>query len=173
MEFQIAQAIEVLERTPLAIAGLLHGISDAWLNAREGLDTFSATDVLGHLIYAEQTDWIPRARIILDCGPAKTFEPFDRRGFGSIVDGQSGEALLSQLAELRRENLRVLRGFDLDDRLLDSAGTHPALGRVTMRQLIATWVAHDLGHIAQIVRVMARQYGEAVGPWREYLTIVK
>ncbi|HXB68074.1 MAG TPA: DinB family protein [Candidatus Acidoferrales bacterium] len=173
MEFQIAQAIEVLERTPVAISGLLRGVSDVWLNAREGPDTFSAIDVLGHLIYGEQADWIPRARIILECGPAKTFEPFDRRGFGSIVDGQSGEALLSQFAELRRESLLALRGFDLDERRLDSAGTHPALGRVTLRQLIATWVAHDLGHIAQIVRVMARQYGEAVGPWREYLTIVK
>jgi hypothetical protein len=173
MEFQIAQAIEVLERTPLALSGLLHGVSDVWLNAREGPDTFSAIDVLGHLIYAEQADWIPRGRMILECGPAKPFEPFDRRGFGFIVDGQSGDALLRQFAGCRRENLLALRGFHLDEKMLDSEGTHPALGRVTMRQLIATWVAHDLGHIAQIVRVMARQYGEAVGPWREYLTIVR
>jgi hypothetical protein len=173
MEFQIAEAIEVLERTPLAISGLLHGVSDSWLNAREGPDTFSPIDILGHLIYGEQTDWIPRARIILECGPTKTFEPFDRRGFASIVDGNSGDALLRQFAELRRENLLALRGFRLDETRLDSAGAHPALGRVTMRQLLATWAVHDLGHIAQIVRVMAKQYGEAVGPWREYLTIVR
>jgi hypothetical protein len=173
MEFHLAQAIEVLERTPLALSGLLHGISDPWLSAREGPETFSAIDVLGHLIYGEQADWIPRARIILECGEARIFDPFDRRGFASIIEGRSGDALLVQFAELRRESLRALRGFQLDEKLLDAAGTHPELGRVTMRQLLATWVAHDLGHIAQIVRVLARQYGEAVGPWREYLTIVR
>ena len=173
MEFQLAQAVEVLERTPPALSGLLHGVSDVWLNAREGPDTFSTIDVLGHLIYGEQTDWIPRARIIRECGETKAFEPFDRCGFASIIEGQSVDSLLSQFAESRRQNLQALSQLGLDETLLDSTGTHPELGRVTMRQLIATWVAHDLGHIAQIVRVMAKQYGEAVGPWREYLTIVR
>lgn len=173
MEFQLAQAIEVLERTPVALSGLLHGISDAWLTAREGPETFSVIDVLGHLIYGEQADWIPRARMILERGEAATFEPFDRRGFAAIIEGKSGDALLLQFAESRRESLRALCRFQLDENLLDSAGIHPELGRVTMRQLLGTWVAHDLGHIAQIVRVMARQYSAAVGPWREYLTIVR
>jgi len=173
MELQVAQAIEILERTPQALTGLLQGVSDPWLNAREGPETFSPIDVLGHLIYGEEADWIPRARIILEHGQARPFDPFDRRGFRSIVAGQSVDALLNQFAALRAENLGTLRGFHLDRERLDFAGTHPALGRVTLRQLIATWVAHDLGHIAQIVRVMAKQYGEAVGPWREYLSIVR
>lgn len=143
------------------------------MSAREGPDTFNTIDVLGHLIYGEQADWIPRARIILECGESKAFEPFDRRGFASIIEGQSGDALLARFAGSRRESLQALRGFQLDDTLLGSPGTHPELGRVTMRQLLATWVAHDLGHVAQIVRVLARQYGDAVGPWREYLSIVR
>src|SRR5215472_8111142 len=129
MDFQLKQAIEILERTPQALSGLLLGTSNAWLNAREGPDTFSPIDVLGHLIYGEQTDWIPRARIILENGAGKTFEPFDRRGFGSITDGKSVDVLLQQFAELRRGNLQTLRGFELDDARLDSPGNHPALGR--------------------------------------------
>lgn len=170
MDFQLAEAIEILERTPATVSALLNGLSNPWLHASEGPGAFSPIDVLGHLIYGEQTDWIPRARIIVESGEARPFDPFDRRGFLSIIEGQDVGELLAQFANLRKQNLAELQRLSPD---LDLAGTHPALGRVTMRQLLASWVVHDLGHIAQITRVLANQYREAVGPWREYLSVVK
>ena len=170
MELRIGEAGEILAKTPATLNALLAGLPDAWLHASEGPGTFTPIDVLGHLIYGEQVDWIPRVKIILQYGEARAFDPFDRRGFASLAEGRPVADLLAEFAELRRGNLAHLRSLAPN---LDAAGTHPALGRVTVRQLLAAWVVHDLGHIAQIVRVLARQYGDAVGPWREYLSIVK
>jgi hypothetical protein len=169
MEFRIEEAGEFLARTPATLNALLAGLPDAWLRASEGPGTFTPIDVLGHLIYGEQVDWIPRAKIILEHGEARAFDPFDRVGFGPILEGRSVRELLAQFEELRRSNLAALRNLSPD---LEATGTHPELGRVTMGQLLAAWVVHDLGHISQILRVLAKQYGEAVGPWRAYLSIV-
>ena len=170
MDFRLDEAIEILERTPASVTELLRGLSGPWLSASEGPGTFSPIDVLGHLIYGEQTDWIPRAKIMVDCGESRAFDPFDRTGFLPIIEGRGVDELLAQFTDLRQENLAGLRRLSPD---LDLTGTHPGLGRVTMRQLLASWVVHDLGHIAQITRVLAKQYRDAVGPWREYLSIVK
>jgi hypothetical protein len=174
MQFQLEEAIEILGGTPAAVDALLRPKSAAWLNCREGDGTFSPTEVLGHLIYAEMVDWIPRARQILEgCGNTP-FEPFDRRGHEPLIQGRPIGDLLDEFADRRSENLATLRGFALDERKLAMTGTHPDpnLGRVTLGNLIATWSVHDLSHIAQIIRVMSREYREAVGPWRAYLSIL-
>jgi hypothetical protein len=170
MDFRVEEGVEILKRTPAALSGLLGGLSDSWLHASEGPETFSPLDVLGHLIYGEQTDWMPRARIIVESGESRPFEPWDRRGFYEILEGRTVDQLLHQFGQLRRENLADLRRLSPD---LTLTGMHPGLGRVSMSELLAAWVAHDLGHIAQITRVLAKQYRDAVGPWREYLTIVR
>lgn len=172
MELDPREALQVLERTPATLQALLAGLSDSWLGATEGPDTFSPLDVLGHLIYGEETDWVPRIRIILEQGESKPFTPFDRLGFISESRGKSVQQLLDRFDALRRENLAFVRGLDLDEAALGRRGTHPGLGRVTLSQLLAAWAVHDLGHVKQVVRVLARQYREAVGPWREYLTIL-
>ena len=172
MEFQLTQALEVLERTPATFRALLGGLSEAWTAPNEGPDTFSAVDNLGHLIHGERTDWIPRARIILAQGPNRRFEPFDRFAHYRESQGKSVAELLDELARLRAENLATLRGWQLSERELALEGEHPALGPVTLRQLLAAWVAHDLGHVAQTARVLAKQYREAVGPWRAYLPVL-
>ena len=152
MRFQIDEAVEVLKRTPAALDALLRGHSSAWLNCRKDENSFSPMDVLGHLIFGEITDWIPRARIILECGQSRAFDPFDRRGFAQLIEGKSIAELLDQFAELRARNIEMLGTFALDREKLDLAGLHPELGSVTMRELLATWVVHDLGHIAQVDR---------------------
>lgn len=172
MELEPRQAFEILERTPALFGTLLSGLSEEWLRASEGPETFSPLDVLGHLIYGEQTDWLPRIRIILEHGEARPFEPFDRFGFREICRGRPVDELLSLFARLRQENLAVIRGLVTDPSDWQRTGTHPALGRVTLGQLLASWVVHDLGHVKQVVRVLAGEYREAVGPWREYLTIL-
>ena len=172
MEFQLTRALEVLERTPATFRALLGGLPEAWTAPNEGPDTFSAFDNVGHLIHGERTDWIPRARIILAQRPERRFEPFDRFAHYRESEGKSMEALLDELARLRAENLATLRGWQLTDRELALEGEHPALGPVTLRQLLAAWVAHDLGHVAQTARVLARQYREAVGSWRQYLPVL-
>lgn len=172
MEFHLEEGLEILERTPATLSALLSGVSDAWLNCREGPGTFSPVDVIGHLICGEQVDWIPRARIILECGESRPFDPFDRVGFEPIIQGKTIASLLDTFAALRQQNLATLGDLRLDAAALDRTGIHPALGRVTMRQLLAAWAVHDLGHIRQIVRVMAGRYAAAVGPWRPYLTIL-
>jgi hypothetical protein len=168
----LAEAIEVLERTPSTLRALLAGLSEPWLEPNEGQDTFSPTDVLGHLIHGEETDWIPRLRLILEHGESHPFTPFDRFAFRETCKGLSLSQLLDRFSSLRRENLRILRELRLVSGDLERTGTHPALGRVTAAQLLASWVVHDLGHIKQVVRTMARRYREAVGPWREYLSIL-
>jgi uncharacterized damage-inducible protein DinB len=171
MAFQLAEAIEVLERTPRVLSALLARLSPDWLTANEGPDTFSARDVLGHLIHGEETDWIPRARIILEHGEARPFDPFDRFAFRARAAPPLPE-LLATFTRLRGESLKALREMDLKPAQLARKGTHPALGGVTLEQLLATWVVHDLGHLAQIERVMSKRYRDAVGPWRPYLPIL-
>lgn len=172
MEFQLPLAIEILERTPATFRALLGGVSEAWTTPNEGPDTFSAFDNLGHVIHGERADWIPRARIILARGENRRFEPFDRFAQYRESEGKSTAQLLDEFERLRAENVATLRGWKLGDRELALEGEHPAFGAVTLRQLLATWVAHDLGHIAQTSRVLAKQYREAVGPWRAYLPIL-
>lgn len=172
MNFQLHEAITVLERTPAAFRALLDGLPDAWTMANEGPDTFSAFDNVGHLIHGERTDWIPRARIILDQGVNRRFEPYDRFAQVRESAGKSLNDLVAEFARLRAENVDILRGWRLTVAELALEGEHPELGRVTLRQLLAAWVAHDLGHVAQTARVMARQYRQAVGPWRAYLPVL-
>lgn len=171
-KFDLANAIAVLERTPATFRALLAGLPEAWTAPNEGPDTFSAFDNLGHLVHGERTDWIPRARIILEHGRARPFEPFDRFAQAHESKGKSVHDLLDELETLRAQNLATLRGWELTARELTLEGEHPALGRVTLAQLLATWVAHDLGHLAQTSRVMAKQYRDEVGPWRAYLPIL-
>ena len=172
MPFQMDEAVAVLSRTPATLDALMRNQSDAWLHCREAPGTFSPMEVLGHLVYGELADWIPRARIILECGEARPFDPFDRHGGDALVRGFSAAQVLDQFVPLRTANLRELAAMKLDTARLQSTGTHPELGRVTLENLLATWVAHDLGHVSQIVRVMSRQYREAVGPWRRYLSLM-
>lgn len=172
MAFKLDEAVEVLERTPPTLRAFLGDLPDAWTTCNEGPDTFSPFDNVGHLIHGERTDWIPRARIILAQGASCRFEPYDRFAQTRASEGRTLAELLDEFAELRAENLRALRALDLSDAHLDLHGEHPELGSVTLRQLLATWVAHDLGHIAQIARVMAKRYRDEIGPWRAYLPIV-
>ena len=172
MAFSLEEGIAVLSRTPAVLEALLPDLPETLLHTREGEGTFSPLDVLGHLIHGEKTDWIPRARIILEFGESKPFEPFDRRGHEDHIAGRSAADLLAEFAALRSANLGVLRGLQLSPRQIEAIGMHPDLGRVTLSQLLATWVTHDLGHISQIVRVLARRNTAAVGPWRAYLSIL-
>lgn len=172
MSFQVHEAIAVLERTPATFRALLGGLPDVWTNCNEGPETFSPFDVLGHLIHGERTDWIPRARIILTQGENRRFEPYDRFAQFRESQGKSVNTLLDEFAQLRETNLVTLRGWNLSDAQLDLEGEHPSFGPVTMRQLLATQVVHDLGHIAQTTRVMAKRYRETVGPWRVYLPVL-
>lgn len=173
MTFRLGEALEVLERTPAVVDGLLRGTSPGWHRVHEGPDTWSAFEVVGHLVHAEETNWLPRARVILETGEAQPFPPFDRVAHLTRFADGSLDDLLDRFAELRDDNLTRVRGWELTERELSLAGRHPELGSVTLQQLIATWAAHDLGHIGQIVRVMAKRYSEEVGVWRRYLSILK
>lgn len=173
MTFDLPETLDVLERTPSVLDALLRGTSGHWHAINEGGDTWSAVDVLGHLVHGEETDWVVRARIILDHGDSRPFEPFDRFAQDERFAGWSLERLLDRFAEVRAANLATVRGWNLTEAQLALPGRHPALGPVTLRQLLATWAVHDLNHLAQIERVMAKRYAEEVGPWREYLSILK
>ena len=172
MDYRIDDAVAVLERTPATFRALLGGLPEVWTTANEGADTFSAFDNVGHLIHGERTDWIPRARILLAQGANRTFEPYDRSAQVRESEGKTLAMLLDEFAALRAENVAVLRGWRLTAAQLALTGEHPALGTVTLRQLLSTWVAHDLGHLAQTARVLAKQYRETVGPWRAYLPVM-
>jgi hypothetical protein len=172
MQYQSDQAIEMLSRTPTMLQALLNGLPEVWTRSSAGPGTWSACDVVGHLLHGEQTDWIVRARIILEHGQAQPFEPFNRTAMFEQHQGDSLERLLDAFAGARRQNLETLRGLNITPDQLVLKGTHPALGTVTLSQLLSAWVVHDLNHIGQIVEVMARQYAEAVGPWSAYLAIV-
>jgi hypothetical protein len=169
--FVLDEALGMLARTPATLDALLRGLPDPWLAAHEGGETWSPFDVVGHLIHGEQTDWVPRAKIILAHGDTRVFERFDRLAqFGSAR--QTQEQRLDEFARLRQRNLDELRGLGLSPQDLDRPGRHPELGPVTLRQLLATWVAHDFDHVVQISRVLARQYSDEVGPWRAYLRVI-
>ena len=172
MEFELSRAVEVLSRTPDTLRAMLSGLSPDWLDATEGPDTWSPYIIVGHLVNGERTNWIPRARCILEQGADRRFPPFDRFAQLHESGGKSLDDLLDEFAELRAENLRLLAEWRLTDQQLALEGEHPAFGTVSLRQLLSTWVVHDLGHIAQTARVMAKQYREAVGPWRAYLPLL-
>lgn len=171
MEFQLEEATDILRRTPETLRALLKDVPRAWATNNEGPDTWSPFDVVGHLIHAEEADWIARARIILEHGEAKAFEPFDRFAQFEKSRGKSLTELLDEFAALRQESLAALAEWHLTPEQFSLRGTHPALGRVTLGELLATWVAHDLSHLAQIARVMCRQYSDAIGPWKQYLPL--
>jgi DinB superfamily len=172
MDLDLAQGIAVLERTPLVLRAMLTGLAPAWTDATEGPETWSPYIIVGHLIHSERADWIPRAQIILAQGANRRFTPFDRFAQFRESQGKSLTELLDDFARLRTDNLATLAGWRLTEAQLALEGEHPEFGAVTLRQLLATWVAHDLGHVAQTARVMAKQYREAVGPWRAYLPIL-
>jgi hypothetical protein len=171
MDFDLAKGIAILERTPVVVRDLLGGLPTEWTSGNEGPATFSPFDVVGHLIDGEETDWMVRARIILAQGPNRRFEPFDRFRHQGAPPKSLAE-LIDQFAELRRENLAALKKLDLKPAQFKLTGEHPELGTVTLSQLLATWVAHDLSHLAQIARVMTKQYKQAVGPWIKYLPVM-
>jgi DinB superfamily len=172
MEFHLEQAKEVLRRTPGTLNALLTDLPNDWVLSNEGPETWSPYDVIGHLIEGEETDWIPRARIILEHGENRPFDKFNRVAMFEKSQGKSLLELLARFEQLRGESLRQLDEMKLTPELLAKRGSHPALGVVTLSQLLSAWVVHDLGHIRQIVRVMAKQYRDAIGPWTAYLTIV-
>ena len=172
MAFALDDTRALLARTPAVLTAWLGDLPDAWIRATEGDGSWSPFDVVGHLIHAEETDWMPRARLILSDAADKTFAPFDRTAMFTASEGKTLPQLLARFAELRAANLRELDGWALTAAQLDRQGQHPALGPVTLRQLLATWATHDLGHLAQVARVMAKQHREAVGPWRAYLSVL-
>jgi DinB family protein len=172
MDLSLDAAMEVLTRTPGTLRAMLSGLPPTWTGGNEGPETWSPQDVLGHLIHGEETDWMPRATIVLTKGESQAFEPFDRFAQARRFAGWSLERLLDRFGELRAEGVATLRGWHLTPEQLALAGRHPELGRVTLSQLFASWVVHDLGHIAQVARVMAKQYTAAVGPWKAYLPVL-
>lgn len=170
--FDLGASHQVLQRTPATLSAMLGGISVDWRSATEGGESWSPYVIVGHLIHGERTDWLPRAQIILAQGPSRAFQPYDR--FAQFRDsaGKSLDELLSEFAALRAANLRILESLAITPAQLTLTGEHPAFGTVTLSQLLACWMVHDLGHIAQVARVMAKQYKQAVGPWREYLPVL-
>jgi hypothetical protein len=170
--FVLDEAVAILARTPGTLNALLRGLGDSWITANEGENTWSPFDVVGHLIHGERTDWLARARIILEHGESRPFEKFDRFAQFAASDGRTLDRLLDEFAALRQENLRALATLRLTSTDLDRRGRHPELGIVTLRQLLSTWVAHDLDHVVQISRVLAQQYSGEVGPWTAYLRII-
>jgi DinB superfamily len=173
MGINLEQTISLLTRTPAALDALLRDLPETWTLRNEGDGTWSAFDVVGHMIYCERTDWLPRVRVILQFGENKTFEPFDRWGHAKENQNKSLGKLLDEFARLRSENMRELRELNLRAEDLDRRGRHPALEVVTLSELLATWATHDLTHLHQISRVMAHQYRAAVGPWSRYLGVLQ
>ncbi len=171
--FQIDRSCDILERTPRVLRAWLAGLGSFWTHGDYGPDTFCPYDVVGHLIHGEKIDWIARTRIILEHGPARPFDRYDRYAMFEDSRGKSIDELLAEFERLRAANLAALRELHLTPEQLAARGTHPMLGEVTLSQLLATWVAHDLNHLAQIAKAMATQYEDAVGPWRQYLGILK
>lgn len=173
MEHSLPDTIALLTRTPATLDALLRDLAETWTLRNEGDNTWSAFDVVGHLIHGERTDWMPRARIILHRGEAKAFEPFDRWAQQRESQGKSLGELLDEFTRARSESLAELRALNLREEDFARRGRHPALGAVTLSQLLATWAAHDLTHLHQISRIMAHQYREAVGPWSKYLGVLQ
>lgn len=173
MKFSIEKSIEILERTPSILESYLNDLSEDWIKNNEGENTWSPYDILGHLVHGEKTDWIERLKIILSDSENKQFEPFDRFAQMHEDANRPISELLKEFRELREKNLDKLKAFKMVGLDFERKGIHPELGEVTLMQLISTWVVHDLGHIAQISRVMAKQFKSEVGPWKNYLGILK
>ena len=172
MEFELDRSIEILERTPKILRSFLDGLSGEWLYCNEGEETWSAFDIVGHLIHGEKTDWTSRLDIILSEAENKVFSPFDRFAQFESSKGKTMQELLIEFEERRSSNLNYLKSLNISDDQYGLKAVHPSLGEVTLKQLLAAWVAHDLGHIAQIARVMAKQYKNEVGPWVEYMSVL-
>jgi hypothetical protein len=173
MEHNLHQTTSLLARTPATLNALLRDLPEAWTLRNEGENTWSVFDVVAHLIYGERADWIPRARLILQFGESRAFETFDRKGHIQASQGKTLAQLLDEFARVRSESMDQLRGMNLGPEDLERRGRHPAFGPVTLSQHLASWAAHDLTHLHQISRIMAHQYREAVGPWRDYLGVLK
>jgi hypothetical protein len=171
--FSLTEAREILERTPATLRAMLAGLSPEWLDADEGSDTWNARDVVAHLADLEETDWMTRTRIILEEGESRPFPPIDRVAFRTKLGARSLDQLLAIFADRRSANLRELTKLGIGADALARTGTHPTFGRVTLAQLLATWAVHDLTHLAQIVRVLAKRYDVAVGPWKEFLGVLR
>jgi len=170
--FDLRHAIEILEATPTVLTSLLSGLSEEWIYAKENEDSWSPFDIVGHLILGDRTDWIPRTKMILEKGDANIFKPFDRFAHLHAFEGKTIDELLVEFSAIRRDNVATLKSLGLTEENLNKIGTHPALGTVTLRQLLATWTVHDLGHIRQIVRAMAKRYKKETGPWQAYLPVL-
>lgn len=169
---QVTEAVQVLERTPGSLRALLAGLGPEWTEAREGPGTWSPFEVMGHLADNEEVDWLPRLRLVLTSGERVPFTPYDREGFRSSQRGRDLAARLDRFEQLRRESLEALAALGLGEDDLRRTGMHPALGPVTVEQMLAGWVVHDLTHVAQIARVLAKRYQQAVGPWRAYMGVL-
>jgi hypothetical protein len=172
MEFSLQSSIDLLSHTPETLHALTAGLGSEWVNQNEGGDSWTVFDIVGHLIHGEKTDWIPRAEQMLSDKADKHFVPFDRFAQFSNSKGKSFESLLAEFETLRKANLDKLRSFNLQPKDLQKTGIHPTFGEVTLEQLLATWTVHDLNHLAQITRVMAVQYKQAVGPWTAFLRVL-
>jgi DinB superfamily len=172
MQYDHGEAIEILQKTPEVLRQLLSGLSDRWVMTNEGPDTFSPFDVMGHLVIGEKTDWRPRINRILEHGNSVAFDTFDRFAMYRESAGKSMDDLLDEFDDLRAANLDWLESLQLNPGDLESKGTHPQLGEISLQQLLAAWVVHDLTHIAQVARVMAKQYKAAIGPWTEFFRIL-
>ena len=172
MDYQYEQAVEILRRTPATLTVLLRGLPETWTTSAEGENTWSACDIVGHLLHGEETEWMARARIILEYGEQRPFDTFNRTAMFEKYRGYSLDQLLAAFEQARASNLATLDQLNITPEKLALRGTHPSLGTVTLSQLLSTWVVHDLNHIGQIVEVMAHQYSEAVGPWKAYLAIL-
>lgn len=172
MKYSLERSYEILDRTPAVLQALLSGLPDDWVMPNEGPETFSPYDVIGHLVHGEKTDWTVRTKLILDFGITKTFEKYDRFAQYEESKGKSLQQLLDEFAALRKENMIWFKALNLTETDLDRKGMHPVLGEVTLRNLLATWVVHDLTHMAQITRVMAKQYKSEMGPWPQFFRIL-
>ena len=172
MQFDLNKSIEILERTPKLLNVFLSDLSYDWIYSNEGEHTWSPFDVVGHLIHGEKTDWIIRLKLILSDGELKTFEPFDRYAQFEASQGKTLNQLLEEFQELRTANIKYLKSLHLSEVHYNQKAIHPDLGEVNLKQLLATWVTHDLGHIAQVARVLAKQYKDEVGPWTAYISIL-
>jgi hypothetical protein len=171
MQFDLEKALPVLERTPRVVEALLYGLPHEWVNSNEGNNSWTPFEIVGHLILGEKTDWLPRTKLIMSNG-SKEFVPFDMEGHIAVSKGKTMSQLLDEFKILRKENLALLNSMELTNEALDQTGIHPELGAVTLRQLLASWVVHDLTHIHQLSRVMAKQYEEAVGPWKQFMGVL-
>lgn len=172
MQYSLERSCEILERTPGTLQALLSGLPDEWIMPNEGPETFSPYDVVGHLVHGEKTDWTVRTKMILEHGNSKPFEKYDRFAQNEESKGKSLQQLLDEFTVLRKDNMAWFESLNLTEENLDKKGMHPVLGEVTLRNLLATWVVHDLTHISQVTRVMAKQYKTEMGPWTEFFRIL-